>query len=696
MHRKSKDHWVMLMLVLASTTGLHYAGPGLAADQNENSSIKIAWPPAPPSKIEAPASFIVGAIRAGDALTCNGEAVRVNDKGFFAHVIPLKPGSNRFDLVETGFTNTSRHLDVLRESEPEILSRDILTIAPDSIQPSQEMAVVPGDFIQFSLRATPGASVNVLLDKASVPLRTLDQPRQNLSKHHTRISGRATKSQTKVKGVIAGSAPGTTGETTANTKIDLDLGLSVAYGKAFQRFGHNRPDVYYGFYRVGPNETWSEVVPKVTARLNGKTVVCSFSRGIRLLRDPLIAETAHDDTIVRVGPNTSRTTPLAQGVRLLVDGWQGDQMRCLYAPGKHVWIGRADLIWENGESTRQERGVPGPAPAATAKTINIGNDDYGSYVAIPLTQRLPYQVVQTLKPNALVLKIFGVTGDTDWISDPRLDASGQDDNGQGRSRPIETVTWNQASDAQYEVHVGIAGHRQWGFKVDYSGNELRLHVKRRPAIHATAEHPLAGLKICLDPGHGGSERGAIGCSLVPEADINLAIALKLRPLLESAGAQVFMTRTTDQLVPLEDRPRFAYDKKVDILLSIHNNSLPDGRDPWKEKGSSSYYYHPQSTDFARTMKNGLLGAVHLQDIGCRFQNLALCRPSGMLASLCEVGFMINPDEYALLINDQWQQTAAQGLADGLKNYFRTGSSGNPGAWQENSDKSSHAYAKSKS
>jgi N-acetylmuramoyl-L-alanine amidase len=130
-----------------------------------------------------------------------------------------------------------------------------------------------------------------------------------------------------------------------------------------------------------------------------------------------------------------------------------------------------------------------------------------------------------------------------------------------------------------------------------------------------------------------------------------------------------MTREGDQEVSLGDRVALANDRKVDLLISIHNNALPDGRDPVKEHGTSSYWYHKQSKELARALKNGLVKEVGLPDTGDRFQNLALCRPSAMQAVLMEVGYVVNPDEYAKLIDPAFQEKAARGLLSGLYNYL---------------------------
>ena len=633
---------------------------GTAVSSNSNGPndavpIRVFYPT--PQKILSARSFILGCCQPGDTLTCNGDPVKLSRQGFFAHVVPLKPGDNKFTLVESGNVSASREVHALRTTEPPAIPADQLVILKDSLQPKQDMAFSAGDLVHFSVRATPGAEVTVTLEHKTIRLRTLEHP----APHAAPRKGKAVAGKTS----------------TGGTKISVNNGLNVAYGKTFQHGSHERDDTYYGFYKVAADDDWKNIYPKITAVENGKSISITGTNSLRTLHQPMLAETTHDDTIVRVGPGAGRTTPLAKGIRLLVDGWQGEHLRCLYAPNKHFWITRPDLEWENNDDAmrsgdRHATGVAGPAPGAVARTINISEDEFGSYISVPLNQRLPYQVVQSTKPNTLVLKLYGVTADTDWVSDPHLNSNTEDETSKNaHHKLIESVTWSQPTDGQYDVIVALKGHRQWGFKVDYEGSELRLHVRRPPPIETgNAAKPLTGLKICVDPGHGGKEVGAVGCSGVTESAVNLGIGLRLRDLLEKSGAQVIMTRTTDQDVSLEDRVRIANENKVNILLSVHNNSLPDGRDPWLEHGTSSYYYHPQSTELSQHLNTALASTMNLSNIGNRFQNLALARPSAMPAVLAEVGFMINPEEYALLISPEGQDLAAQGLLKGLQAYLR--------------------------
>jgi N-acetylmuramoyl-L-alanine amidase len=94
-----------------------------------------------------------------------------------------------------------------------------------------------------------------------------------------------------------------------------------------------------------------------------------------------------------------------------------------------------------------------------------------------------------------------------------------------------------------------------GYYLDTSEGTLSLNLKRRPQASASVTRPLDGLVIMLDPGHGNSDTGALGPLGVtlPEKDIALYTAMKVKYELESLGADVLMTRSGDEEVTLEKR-----------------------------------------------------------------------------------------------------------------------------------------------
>jgi len=602
--------------------------PSATPQFTDQSGITVVYPRA--DKVPAASTYIAGAVNKGSSLTCNGAPVRVSPEGYFAHVISLKPGVNSVTLQEQP-SGRSREIKIEREVPVAAIAAGGCKIDAGSLQPKSDRGIVSGDTIELSARATPGSELFVLIGKRKISL------------HAPAGGGSVTRKRRK--------------KSSAGSSSHVNRGLDAAYGKVYQRSAAAPGDLYVGSYKVQPDDSWNGARVRYVLKSLSKSTSSLSDGKLTTLAQPTFAETSHDKTIVRVGPGLGRITPLPKGVRVLIDGWQDDSMRCLYAPNHHYWIKREDLFQDQSQQSDS-------APSSVARTINIGADDYGATVTVPLSQKLPFLIEQQMKPSRLVMRIFGVTADTDWITPaPPTD----------HPQLVDTVAWKQVGDGIYEVSVQLKSGSQWGFKADYNDANLVLHIKAPPKLQANGNR-LQGLKICVDPGHGGNESGAIGCSGLREADMNLGISLKLKTLLEAAGAQVTMTRSDNREVSLDERVDIAEAANVDILLSVHNNSLPDGRDPWTEHGTSTYWYHPQATQLARLFKNDIVKQIGFPDFGSRFQNLALTRPSGMLAVLTETGFVVNPDEYAQLISDSGQEKAAQGMLASLIEYLGRGPS----------------------
>lgn len=609
------------------------------------SHIKLVYPPNR-SKIVSSSTFLVGACPPGSELTVNGKPVLLNSQGFFAHVVPIVPGTNKLLLNLDGPIKGAREIILLKDFPPTPIRSDVIKIAEGTIEPKQDRGVQSGDLIEFQVRATPFSQVTVELGGQRIQLRP-------------------------AMAIVAKTHKGKRAKKHKHSPLPVDTevnhGLDAAYGKVFQRLPANTPDLYVGFYKVTAFDKFQDLHPKFTLSHQSKSCTAVAKAKITTVLQPLLAHTKHDRTVVRFGPGLARTTPLVQDVRLMVDGWQGNEMRCMYRPSHHVWIAKEDLNFESELSSGQHQITSGPPPRAVARTINIQADSYGAAVRIPLNQRLPYQVEQQLSPNRIVLKLYGVTADTDWITNSQSQFDPQESSST-YSHVIDGVTWKQSADDLYEVIVNLQQHRQWGYWVAYEGNTLVLHIKAPPKL-AGGTKPLSGLVVCLDPGHGGQENGSIGCSGVKESQVNLDMALKLKQLLEQEGVSTIMTRTSNEQGPsLQERVNTAVNHHADLLISIHNNALPDGGDPLTEHGTSSYWYHPQSIELAKVLKTALVKGTGLPDYGTRYQNLALARPTEMPAVLVEVGFMINPDEYAKLIDPAFQQKVAQALLEGMKSY----------------------------
>ncbi len=189
----------------------------------------------------------------------------------------------------------------------------------------------------------------------------------------------------------------------------------------------------------------------------------------------------------------------------------------------------------------------------------------------------------------------------------------------------------------------------------------------------------AGLQnkvIAIDPGHGGSDPGAIGPSRVQEKTVTLAVAQNVKSLLEKAGARVVMTRQNDQDVfgpnasavdELKARSSIANVRNADVFVSIHADSFTDR----SVGGTSTYYYQKTKYDamLAKALQANLMDAGNLQDRRANPANFYVIKRTRMPAALVELAFISNPNEEKLLNSPDFQQKMAQGIVRGLERFF---------------------------
>lgn len=194
--------------------------------------------------------------------------------------------------------------------------------------------------------------------------------------------------------------------------------------------------------------------------------------------------------------------------------------------------------------------------------------------------------------------------------------------------------------------------------------------------HAAGEHGLKGKVIVIDPGHGGSDPGAVGRVLgVTDAEVGFTVGMKLRDLLEDAGATVLMTRESDIRLGLTERSSMANKAEADMFISIHANSTTTP----EPKGIQVYYYAPTSNanlyaqsyvrkTLAEKVSQGLQNATGTSS-DVRTANYAVLRENDRPSILVEAGFLSNAEEEALLAKDSYRQDLAEGIYKGVVNYL---------------------------
>lgn len=195
--------------------------------------------------------------------------------------------------------------------------------------------------------------------------------------------------------------------------------------------------------------------------------------------------------------------------------------------------------------------------------------------------------------------------------------------------------------------------------------------------HYRTSGGLKGKIITLDPGHGGSDPGAVGAEGTKEKNITLAIAEKLEELLKKSGAKVYMTRTTDKDVygpyasdvdELQARVNVAEKYDSDLFISLHINSSVNK----KIGGFSTFYYPKTSQDLkiAKAIQDQLTSNFGVDDLGVREANFYVIKRSSMPATLLEMCFISNPKEEKLMNSKWFQNKTAKLIAEGIEDYFK--------------------------
>ncbi len=208
--------------------------------------------------------------------------------------------------------------------------------------------------------------------------------------------------------------------------------------------------------------------------------------------------------------------------------------------------------------------------------------------------------------------------------------------------------------------------------------------KLPPSIPASMDGDDAPRVIVLDAGHGGMDGGCSSANGDVEKNINLAILLELRELLEMSGYEVIVTRDTDISIHDAGIEGIANQKSSDmdnrleifnscedaICISIHQNQFTDP----KYSGAQMFYSdtHSESGKLAQTIQNQFVEFLqpdNAREIKLCGKELFLCYYSENPTVMVECGFLSNPEEAALLVTEEYQQKVAFTIYAGLMEYL---------------------------
>jgi N-acetylmuramoyl-L-alanine amidase len=156
-----------------------------------------------------------------------------------------------------------------------------------------------------------------------------------------------------------------------------------------------------------------------------------------------------------------------------------------------------------------------------------------------------------------------------------------------------------------------------------------------------------------------------------EKVVNLAVTEHLVKLLKSAGANVIVTRSSDQSVSNQQRVDMANKAKADIFVSIHANAFSNP----ESNGTETHYCGNNSSSsasryLAQQLQRELVPALGLRDRGVKINSFFVLTRVEMPAALIELAFLTNPAEEELLKQAETRTRAAEAIFRGIEAYFQ--------------------------
>ncbi|WP_303673903.1 N-acetylmuramoyl-L-alanine amidase family protein [Vampirovibrio chlorellavorus] len=587
--------------------------------------IQVVYPH-PEHVVFEDSTFLMGSVRsapAGAKLYFNGQPVPLSPKGFFAWKIPIHAGMNPIQLevrVNTATPPLAQAIFALRgEPSLPVLPKSPLAVNAETLQPANDLWLMPTDTLTVACLASEGAQVSFTIPgwvdtPVSVPpylhhALYLDTREVIFSQKHW------TAPRIPTRGYYQARVPVKT--------------LLPSHPESFPQQAAIVLQVQSG------TQSLKKTVP-------GRLTVLTSAKAAVLKTDRVVTR--------KVPPNGDRLTPQRANTAVWVDGLQSAWARVVLSPEEYCYVPLDSLTFTPATT------VPEPMALDSIQIDSLSPVD--SRVRLQFQQKpaqaCPIQLesIPSERMDRLQVRLYGVCGPCDFIQSPPDDAV------------VRQIHWRAVADTVLELWIDLK-RPLIGYDYTWQAGEWRIQVRTLPSR-------IAEVQILIDPGHGGAEWGSTGLNGLPEKQLNLTVSRLLRDALLQAGFQASLTRNSDQALSLQERGDQVIHMQPHMVLSLHHNALPDGRDPLKAEGACCFYYHAFSRPLAEKLLQGLTepvtGYQAIPNYGLFDDSLYMTRIHQALAVLIEVGFFTNPTEFERLIDPAFHKQVVARLVSALRAY----------------------------
>ena len=552
-------------------------------------------------------------------VTMNGEALKLTEKGGFAVDVTLKPGKNTFTFVSNGKTVT-------------FTVTYTLTILK-SVSPGQAMTMAGGSTVGFSAIARKGSKVTVAFNGKTYTMKA-----------------------SPLKAEEGADDPALSDFENYLVSVTLPAGKA---GQS-QKLG---AATFTGTYN-GLKETKKSGAITVKPTVAGDMIVVTNE----------YAETFNGNTVEDYSRPTNAYLP--KGTLDVVEKMVslGSTQYYLLGCGRRVYVKDVAMYGTNKKLNANSLNKQAVQVYREATVLRLDAD-----WRIPYNlQLLPQKYAKlTDTPNYSINK-YGQTTEyvditfsyTDKVPSSAPDVSG--------SPLLSKAEWRKGNENTTVLRLYLKAKGQfYGYSVVWDGNTLQFSFKHPSGIGKNPSNaPLKGVRIVVDPGHGGKSSGTYGT--IPglyEKTLTLSYGKLLRDKLTALGATVVMTRTTDvnpDNPDMRSRTAHARNNGTDLLVSVHMNGVKGE----SASGCSIHYFNEYSYAVNRAVTDAMRVVEKANGTGnrsepCAWSPFYLCRVHDCPAILIEYGFMTNSHNMELLNTPAYQEKIVQASVDGIVKYFKS-------------------------
>lgn len=553
----------------------------------------------------------------------NGSQAKVDEDGAFICYAPViildqkdSTGNHKGKFVvriETGNKTQEIEKFIRVKMPPRTSSSDVLGIDLEwGVSPSLDQVLRTGESVEVQVKGTPGC------------------------KGYFTVSG------------LQGRFP-----LTETSLTNTFYWGEAVFGDGFRTSGDIIKGIYKGNFILSKQLSNAEINvylehPNLgTLRHSGFGRISSLNSNIAR-----VVQTKYDPNLIvgRTSPAGGYKLFIPEGVKFEITGKEGPWYRAKLKNGESVYLSQFS-VYTLPDGT--------PPPSTSVRVLRTRDEERYAWIEFEVTEKIPFRIIQHDDPQSIELLLYNTVSDIDWVFYDR------------KSDFIKEVKHTQGEDGLLKIEIFLNQKTHWGYRQDYKGNIFRLRLNkpaRRNSKILFWDNQLADRIISLDPGHT-SDYGATGVRGTREKDVNFEITMKLKELLEDAGAKVYITHSKDQDLPLTERKRVVNSFHPEISISIHNNAVPQGVNPIIHNGSSVYYYYPQALPLSKMIHRNFIENLELNDFGLYWDNLYMCRIPEAISLLVEPAFMIVPEQEKLLLTEDFQYLIAESIFDALEQFY---------------------------